>query len=400
MRGSVVKRGRGYSYVVYLGRDENGKKRQKWVSGFRTKKSCETALNEALQRIQSGTWIDPGVQTVGEYLQTWLSATKPSLRPTTVASYEHTINVWLAPRLGAVKLAALTPARIGIVYGDLQAAGRQDGKGGLSSRSVRLAAGVLRHALGDAVTWGLLPRNPAALVDPPRLERREMQVWNATQVQEFFAAVADDRLYAMWVLLALTGLRRGEVLGLQWPDIDPIRRTIAVRRALVDVDYQVVLSEPKTARGTRMIGIDPVTAAALEVWRVRQQVERQAAGDLWQGGNWIFTDEVGHSIHPERASEKFRIVIKKAGLTPIRLHDLRHTAATLALTAGVHPKVVAERLGHSTIGVTIDLYSHISGQLQSDAAEKVANLVFTPATNVTDPKRPDDLPGPGVAEAG
>jgi integrase len=383
-RGSLRKRGQTWTYVIYLGRDETGKKRQKAVGGFRTKKLAEAAMGEALERMRTGLWTDPGIQTVAEFLHVWLAAVKPSLRATTAASYEDIIDGWLVPRVGSLRLTALTPARIGAVYGDLLSSGRRDGRGGLSSRSVRYAAGILKHALGDAVTWGLLPRNPAALVDPPRQQQREMKVWDAEQVREFFETVADDRLYVMWVLLALTGLRRGEVLGLQWPDVDAPRRTLAVRRALVSVGYEVQLSEPKTARGTRMVGIDPISAAALEVWRGQQAAEREAAGELWQGGNWVFTDEIGRSIHPQRASVMFRNVIKKADLSPIRLHDLRHTAATLALTAGVHPKVVAVRLGHSAVSMTLDTYSHVLPEMQSDAADKVADLIY--------PKPPSEPP--------
>lgn len=376
MRGSIVKRGKTYSYVLYLGRDDAGSKRQKWVGGFRTKREAEAALTEALERRRTGMWGDPGRQTVGEYLHTWLTSTKPSLRATTAASYEATLTGWVIPRVGSLRLAALTPARLGALYGELLSSGRRDGAGGLSARSVRYAHSILSHALKDAVAWGLLPRNPASLVDIPRQQSREMSVWRHEDVRRFLSHVADDRLYAMWALLVTTGLRRGEVIGLRWGDIDVERGTLAVRRALVAVGYAVHVSEPKTARGRRMMAIDPLTLAALELRRDAQAVEKRVARELWEATGYVFTDELGRAIHPQRVSVLFRNIVREAELPPIRLHDLRHTAATLALTAGIHPKVVAERLGHSAVGITLDTYSHVVGELQADAAARVAALIY------------------------
>jgi integrase len=379
VRGSIVKRGKTYSYVLYLGRDDQGRKRQKWMGGFRTKREAESALTEALERRRTGTWGDPGRQTVAEFLLRWLESTRPSLRDTTAASYEATLTGWVIPRIGAQRLATLDAARLGALYGELSTSGRRDGKGGLSARSVRYCHAILSHALGDAVRWGLLPRNPAELVDPPREAKPEMRVWGADEVRRFLAHVADDRLYAMWALLISTGMRRGEACGLRWDDVDVQRGTVAIRRARVAVGYDVRLSEPKTARGRRLVGIDPVTAAALGAWRKAQLEERLRAGEVWQDGGWVFTDEVGRPLHPQTVTVSFRRHAAAAGLPPIRLHDLRHTAATLALTAGLHPRVVADRLGHSSTQLTMDTYSHVAEQLQADAGARVAALIYPPA---------------------
>jgi integrase len=383
VRGSIVKRGKTYSYVLYLGRDDQGRKRQKWVGGFRTKREAEGALTEALERRRTGTWGDPGRQTVGEFLTAWLLATKPSLRDTTAASYEATLTGWVVPRIGSIRLATLDAARISALYGELLAGGRRNGKGGLSERSVRYCHAILSHALGDAVRWGLLPRNPVAPVDAPRRQQPEMRVWAAPEVQRFLTHVADDRLYAMWALLISTGMRRGEVCGLQWADIDVQRGTVAIRRARVAIGYDVRISEPKTARGRRVVRIDPVTAAALGVWRKRQIEDRLRAGEIWQDGAWLFTDEVGRPLHPQTLTVSFRRHVKAAGLPSIRLHDLRHTAATLALTAGLHPRVVADRLGHSSTQLTMDTYSHVAEQLQADAGAQVAALIYPPGATTS-----------------
>jgi integrase len=376
MRGSVLKRGKTWSYVLYLGRDNDGHKRQKWVGGFRTRKHAEGALSEALERVRTGTWADPGRQTVGEFLEDWLTAVTPSLRPSTAASYEQTLRGWVIPRIGGLKLSALTSARLSALYGELLKSGRRDGKGGLSARSVAYAHRILVHALKDAVAWGLLARNPAAHVDAPRAATSEMQVWSQSEVQRFLAFVADDRLYALWAVLLATGLRRGEALGLRWDDVDFERRRLAIQRAAVVVGYDVQVAEPKTARGRRSVSIDPTTAAVLGSFRKRQLAERLAWGPAWQDSGYVFTSEDGRLLHPQQVTVTFKRLAREAGLPMIRLHDLRHTAATLALTAGIHPKVVSERLGHASIGITLDTYSHVGEGLQEEAASKVAGLIF------------------------
>jgi integrase len=376
MRGSVLKRGKTWSYVLYLGRANDGRKRQKWVGGFRTRKDAEGALSEALERVRTGSWADPGRQTVGEFLEDWLTAVTPSLRPSTAASYEQTLRGWVIPRIGGLKLSALTSARLSALYGELLKSGRRDGRGGLSARSVAYAHRILVHALKDAVAWGLLARNPAAHVDAPRAATSEMHVWSQSEVQRFLAFVADDRLYALWAVLLATGLRRGEALGLRWDDVDFERRRLAIQRAAVVVGYDVQVAEPKTARGRRSVSIDPTTAAVLGAFRKRQLEERLAWGPAWQDSGYVFTSEDGRLLHPQQVTVTFKRLAREAGLPLIRLHDLRHTAATLALTAGIHPKVVSERLGHASIGITLDTYSHVGEGLQEEAASKVAGLIF------------------------
>jgi integrase len=376
VRGSLLKRGETWSYVLYLGRGPDGKKQQKWVGGFRTRREAEAALTEALERVRTGTWADPGRQTVGEYLEDWLTAVRPSLRSSTATSYEHTLRKWVIPRIGHLRLGALTSAKLSALYGELLKSGRHNGKGGLSARSVAYTHRIVTHALKDAVFWGLLTRNPAAHVDPPRVARPEMKVWAQPEVQRFLASVVDDRLYALWAVLLATGLRRGEALGLRWDDVDLDRRRLSIQRAVTVVDYKIVVSEPKTARGRRSVSIDATTAAVLVAHRKRQLEERLAWGPAWQDSGYVFTTEDGRVLHPQRVTQVFKRLVSEAGLPPIRLHDLRHTAATLALTAGIHPKVVSERLGHATIGITLDTYSHVGEGLQEEAATRMAGLIF------------------------
>ncbi|MGH9023958.1 MAG: tyrosine-type recombinase/integrase, partial [Acidimicrobiia bacterium] len=245
-------------------------------------------------------------------------------------SYEHTLRKWVIPRIGHLRLGALTSAKLSALYGELLKSGRHDGKAGLSTRSVAYTHRIVTHALKDAVSWGLLSRNPAAHVDPPRVARPEMHVWSQKEVQRFLASVADDRLYALWTVLLATGLRRGEALGLRWDDVDLERRRLSIQRAVTVVDYKIVVSEPKTARGRRSVSIDPTTSAVLAAHRKRQLEERLAWGPAWQDSGYVFTTEDGRVLHPQRVTQVFKRLAGGASLPPIRLHDLRHTAATLA----------------------------------------------------------------------
>jgi integrase len=340
------------------------------------RRKAEAALTEALERVRTGIWANPGRKSVGEYLEDWLTAVRPSLRSSTATSYDHTLRKWVIPRIGHLRLGALSSAKLSALYGELLRSGRHDGKAGLSARSVAYTHRIGTHALKDAVSWGLLTRNPAAHVDPPRVARPEMHVWSQPEVRRFLASVADDRLYALWAILLATGLRRGEALGLRWDDVDLDRRRLSIQRAVTVVDYEIVVSEPQTTRGRRSVSIDPTTAAVLAAHRKRQLEDRLAWGPAWQDSGYVFTTEDGRVLHRQRVTQIFKRLASEAGLPPIRLHDLRHTAATLALTAGIHPKVVSERLGHATVGITLDTYSHVGEGLQEEAATRVAGLIF------------------------
>ena len=186
----------------------------------------------------------------------------------------------------------------------------------------------------------------------------------------------NDRLYPLWLTLAMTGLRRGEALALRWADVDLERARLSVRRSLVPINGTVEVHEPKTSRGRRLVALDPFTVSVLRAWSRRQKEERLEWGPAWTDSGLVFTRPDGKLIHPERVSKAFRVAVKKSGLPQIHLHDLRHTHATLALAAGVHPKVVSDRLGHATVAITLDIYSHAIPALSEEAAATVAALVM------------------------
>ena len=378
MRGHIRKRGETWTVVVDVGRDPaSGKRRQKWQGGFRTKRAAERALTETLDRLERGTYAERSNETLAAYLEEWLRAIRPSLRSSTWESYARNTRTHIVPRLGQTGLQALTPSALNAFYGDLLAEGRRDGRG-LSPRTVRYCHAILRKALSDAVRWNRIARNVADSADPPSAstsKATEMRTWSADELRTFLASVRDDRFYALWLLAATTGMRRGEIAGLRWSDVDLGAARLSVRRALVVVAYRVEWSEPKTDRGRRSIALDPATVQALREHRLRQLEEGFLLGTT-EPHDLVFAREDGSHPHPERISKAFEQHVRRSDLPRIRFHDLRHTHATLALQAGVHPKVVSDRLGHADIALTLNVYSHAIPALQETAAALVASLIF------------------------
>lgn len=378
MRGHVHKRGNAWYVVVDLPRDPvTGKRKQKWHSGFRTKRDADRALTDILSRLDQGTYVEPTKQTLSSYLDDWLAATKSTLRASTYATYSSLVETQIKPRLGSLPLQSITATRLNAMYGELLASGRRDGKGGLSPATVRYVHAVIRKALADAVRRNQLTRNVADAADAPRQVRTQIRTWSARELRTFLSHVEGDRLYAAYVVAGTTGMRRGEVLGLKWQDIDLDTARVSIVRSLTVVGgYEVQFSEPKTARGRRMVALDPSTVAALREHRERQILERSLMGEAYADDDLVFSRADGKALHPDAFSDAFWRHSKAAKLPRIRFHDLRHTHATLALAAGIHPKVVSERLGHASITITLDTYSHAIPAMQETAAALVASLVF------------------------
>jgi integrase len=371
MRGTIVQRGALYSVVVELDRDPvTGKRRREWHSGYRTKRDAEAARVEILSRLQRGEYVAPDKLDVRGFLEDeWLPAVRASLRPSTFESYELNVER-VASRIGSTRLQQLTPAALNRLYGELGET--------LSASSVCYVHTVLRHALGDAVKWNRLVRNPADAAEPPSAAAAKaptMQTWTADELRRFLEHVRGDRLYAAWHTLATTGMRRGELLGLSWQAVDLDKGRLAITRTLIEGRREPRFSEPKTNRSRRSVALDPETVAAVRAHRKAQAAEQLAWGPAYQGQGLVFCREDGTPIWPRTFSRTFALHAKAAGLPAIRLHDLRHTHASLALAAGVHPKVVSERLGHSTVSITLDTYSHAIPAMQEDAAAKVAALI-------------------------
>ncbi len=359
---------------------EREERRRMTKGGFATRKECAAAMNKALAALADETFVLTTKATVREYLtREWLPAAKSTIRESTYNSYVQHVDCHVVPFIGSVKLQKVTGATLNGLYARLAETGRKNGKRGLSPATVHHVHSCLHRAFRDAVRWGYLQRNPADAADPPRqrgTERREMKTWTAEQLRAFLAFTKDEPLYSLWHTLAMTGMRRGEGLGLRWEDVDFEAGRLAVRRALIPSGRDVVVSEPKTARGRRSIAIDPETVSVLRAQAARQLVQQAQWQEGWTDSGYVFTLENGEHLNPEAVTRWFRQAVRKSMLPKIRLHDLRHTHATLALQADVHPKVVSERLGHATVSITLDTYSHAIPALQEEAAALIAGLVF------------------------
>lgn len=354
--------------VVDLPRDPStGGRRQKWHP-FSSRKEAQQGLTEILSRLNCGTYVEGSKQTIGAFLDEWFVATAATRRASTNATYRSVISSHLVPHIGATRLQALTPATLNALYSTLLVSGK-------SASTVRYVHAVMRKALKDAQRWNMVARNVADSADPPRITRRQIRTWSAREVRTFLGHVEADRLYAAYVLAATTGMRRGEVLGVRWQDVDLDQGRLSISQTLVAVGRDVHFSEPKTARGRRMIALDPHTTRSLRAHRERQMFERAVAG-RYVDHDLVFAEADGSPLSPDAFSEAFWRHAASANLPRIRFHDLRHTHATMALAAGVHPKVVSERLGHASVAFTLDTYSHAIPAMQETAADLVASLVF------------------------
>lgn len=330
-----------------------------------TKQECRERRKEAEEAHRLGLATLNKSQTMEQFLGRWLTdAARPRLRPRTFAAYESIVRVRIVPRIGRVKLVELTPQHVQGLYTELLEAG-------LSARSVEFTHSVLHSALKQAFRWGLTLTNPADKVSPPRPKGHEITALSAEEVQRLLGAVNDPLRKALYTLAVTTGLRQGEQLGLLWSDIDLDRGTLAVRRTL---QWQkgdgLVLGEVKTARSRRSVALSQMAVTALRRWHVEQRLRRLSAGPAWHEPypGLVFTNLTGGPLEGGNVTNRFKADLAAAGLPVARYHDLRHTAATLLLGDGTHPKVVQEMLGHATIAVTMDTYSHVTPNMQREAA--------------------------------
>lgn len=384
MRGHTRRRGKTWAYVVDLGPDpQTGKRRQKWKSGFDREKDARRALNEVLGRLQDGTFIADAAAPFASFVDEWLDTRRADLRPSTLHSYTRNLTQHVTPRIGAIPLGKIDAGVLNRLYADLGSDGaRRDGRpGGLSARTIQYVSTIVSAALADAVEWGRLTTNPALRARPPRPRSsgaRQIDAWDAATLRDFLerSNVYGDRYYPLWVVLASTGARRGEVLGLRWRDLDLDAGQLTITQTVIAVDHKAQLGEPKTEQGRRSIAIDSGTVAVLKRWRARQAEERLSLGSGYRDQGLVFAKLTGQVLHPERVSREFDRRVQRWELPRIPLHGLRHTWATLALQAGVHPRVVQERLGHSTIAITLGVYSHVSPKLDAGAAKLVASSIL------------------------
>jgi integrase len=361
--GSVFRRRDGrLAGEVDLGWDGNRHVRR--VVYGKSRKEVEDRIRAVLNNRDEG--LPPPTRSLqtGKFLDKWLTAVRPSIRPSTYVSYEGVVRLHIAPAIGRVTLDKLTVDDIARLLRDKQAEER------LSSRSIRYVLFVLRIALNKAVRWGIVARNVASLVDPPRVTHRDVRVLSPEETSRLLNAARGNQFESLIVLALSTGVRLGEALAVKWTDVDLDRRQMRIDKALQRITGQgQVLSETKTRRSRRTIVLPVVAAEALRRRKVEQRDQRRAFGRGWRDDGFVFTSSTGGPIDSRNVQRSFRRMVRKAKLPQMRFHDLRHSCASLLLTQGVAPRVVMETLGHSRISVTMDTYTHVMPALLGEAAD-------------------------------
>lgn len=365
MAGQIIPRGNRIFLVrVYLGRDANGKRDYHNQTVRGSKKDAQMVLNKLLRDKDLGALIEPARMSLNEYLDHWLeTSVKPRVREGTHQEYAGTLRRNVRPILGAKKLGSLKPVDIQGLYSDMRKRGLTD--------SVRFTHTVFKDALRQAVKWQMLGQNPADFVDLPKPSRSKMQSLTQEESQRFLEVAKTTRWYCFFSLLLSTGLRPSEALGLYWSDLDLAKGTLTVRRGLRRLKGKWALEEPKTPNARRTL---PIPSSLISLLSIHMEKQKELGFD----GPLVFTSPTGAPKHEDGiVKDYFKPILKKADLpNKVRLYDLRHTHATLLLIAGVHPKVVAERLGHSNITITLNTYSHVLPNMQQAATEKLEAMLF------------------------
>ena len=375
MRGHLVKRAKGsWSVVVDVGVDPaTGRRRQKWYTVRGTRHDAERFLAAKLHEVTTGQWVEPANVTLAVYLEDWLEQAATQVRPSTWESYKIMVRRHIAPALGGIALQRLTAMDVQRWCRQQLATGRQDGRGqALSARTVRYMYAVLRMALRRALKLGLVSRDVTGLAQPPRVERRELPSFDHDVALHLVRASEGARIHLPILLALMTGMRRGEIFGLTWSSVDLERGTLEIRQTLLAGKR---LAVPKTDRARRRVAVSPGIVAALKAQHRQQAEYRLVLGADYDDHDLVICLEDGRPWDPAGAGQMFRRLVRRAGLDGLRFHDMRHLHATHLLREGIHPKVVADRLGHSHIAVTLDTYSHVLPDLQREAAEVAETIL-------------------------
>lgn len=365
-----------FAQVTVGNHPKTGKPVRKSFYG-KTRKQVFDKMQDALKGISNGLYTEPSKISFGEWLDRWLlEYKKGNINEHTYESYQSLINIHIKPALGTEKIANLQGDQLQAFYNQKLKNGRHDGKAGLSTRMVRYIHGIIKQALDKALKLGWVTRNIADDTDPPKLKSKQIKPLTEDQILTLFNVVKDDRFYAAYVLLVTTGLRRGELLGLKWDCVDLEQGIIIVKRQLIPLNRRLELQETtKSNSSRRQVALTDDAIRELTAHKKHQDEEKQILSGTYQDNNLVFAREDGSFIEPRSFTKRFQRFLIRAGLPKVGLHNLRHTHATLLLNRGIHPKIVQERLGHSSITITLDLYSHLSPNIQQQAASSLDGLI-------------------------
>jgi integrase len=378
MKGYIRRRGAGsWEVTVELGIDPVTNKRIRQTRNLRgNRRDAERVQAQLINAVDTGAYTDSRQGTVADYLERWLrDYAAQTVAPRTFEGYRGVVRTRIVPSLGSIRLGQLRPAHIVAAERAWLEGGRMRDGGPLAPRSVVQTHRILREALQQAVKWQMLTVNPADAVSPPRVPHGEMHAFDAAQTARFLQAIGRTEFGPLFTTAVYSGLRLGELRGLRWHDVDLDRGALSIQQTLHRLEAGLVFAPTKTHRSRRRVAIPGALVEVLRRHRADQTRARLLAGPSWQETDLVFADALGGPISDNRLRAAFQAAIRTADVPRIRIHDLRHTMATLMLAAGEHPKVVSERLGHATVGITLDTYSHVLPGLQAAAAERLADVL-------------------------
>jgi len=374
MKGSIRQRSKGsWEVCIDIGRDPTTGKRLRHFENVRGRKAeAQRRLRELLLSVEQGTYVKSDRLTVAQFLEEWLQDyVATNTAPRTSERYQEIVRVHLIPALGSLPLLSLRPHHIQKYYSQALESGRRDGKGGLSALTVHKHHRILYESLRYGVRQGILVHNPAEAVTPPHGHSKELTIVGANRLQLILEAAKESPYHALFFMIAYTGVRRGEALGLRWGDIDLKKATLSVVQTLQQLrNGEYIFREPKNRHSRRQIALSPSLAIALWEYRLKQEQARRLLGKPLVPTDLVFSHPDGRPLRPNTVSRALQEIARSIGLNDVRLHDLRHAHATILLQQGVHPKIVQERLGHSSVATTLDIYSHVTPGLQEAAARR------------------------------
>jgi len=370
MKGHIRERSPGHWAIVIDVRDsQTGKRKRRWHSFAGTKRQAQVEAARLLTELKGGTAVEPSRLTVASFLEKWLAHIKPQVAPRTIERDAEIVAEYLLPALGNALLSKLQPLLISTAYDKIRSS-RTKGQGELSPRTILHCHRVLSAALRQAVRWRLLPYNPAADIKPPKIERRKVLTYSLTQTADLLQALRGCWMHVPALLAVLCGMRRGEIAALRWGSVDLDKGRLAVVQSAEQTKAGVRYKEPKSGQ-VRTVALSAAVVSELRAHRTSQAENLLKLGIRLDADGFVIAQADGSPYDPDSISKEWRLRIIKTALPRIRFHDLRHTHASHMLASGVHPKVASERLGHSRVGITLDLYSHVTEGLQDDAVALV-----------------------------
>jgi integrase len=382
MRGHLRERSPGHWAIVIDVRDPaTGKRRRRWHSFSGTKRQAQIECARLVAEIKTGMAVEPSRMTLAQFLDRWLDYIKPQVAPRTHERYGEIVRTYLTPVLGTTLLTKLQPVAISTAYARMLSSGRRKGGGGLSRRSVHHCHRILSQALQQAVRWRMLSCNPCNDVDPPRIERLTLKVWDVATMAEALECARSLRIFMPMLLAGLLGLRRGEIAALRWRQVDLDAAQVAVVESFEQTRQGMRLKAPKSGRG-RKVALPVRVVAELRAWRMKQAQELLKLGIRLNDDCFVCAGEDGQPLQPQSLTHAWHRFLARTKLPRVRFHDLRHSHATHMLASGVHPKIASERLGHATVGLTLDTYSHVIPGMQEDAVTRI-DAAFAGAVSKT-----------------